>query len=1122
MKKLGFSILFCFCASLICSAQDITATILGTVTDASGGGVANAKVSVYSLEHQRVEQTVKTNSTGEYVLPLLPVGNYNVSVESPGFKKSVREGIALNVNDKLTINVKLEVGDVTQTVTVEEAPIQVQLQNGAEQSTTITGTQIRELALVTRNYEQLIGLMPGVSSASVDQLYVGNSLPSGQTNTIPFSVNGARNSDTAFLVDGADNMDRGSNATLLTTPSIDSIAEFKVLRSGYSAESGRAGAGQVSVITKSGTNQLHGDVFEYFRSNDLAANNFYNNATSLNLGANGKAQVPALHYNNFGETLGGPVYIPKIYNGKNRTFFFFSEEFRRYITYASGTATLPTTSEINGIFPVPVCVQYSGSSCALTSTNIANIDPVAKAYIKDIFSKLPLNPNSTTVNSLFRNQYNFEQELYKLDHIFSEKLKVSARFLRDQIPTTEPQGLFTGSPVPGVAVTSTNSPGRSWVLRATSAITPTWLNEAGYNYSFGAIISNPTGLINSSTSGDIKPTLPFPVTLSQVPTLSFSGGSSITGYGPYRDYNRNYNIYDNVTKVLGNHTIRFGASYNYYQKTENAAGANAGSFAFTNVTTPSGGTAFQQAFANFLLGNAATFSQTSLDITPDMRAQQWEAFVQDDWRIRPNFTINFGIRYSLFLQPTDAKNELSSFDPAVFNPANVPAITAAGLFATQNAQTYLNGIIIGGQNSPYGSKISNQDKTDFAPRFGFAWDPFKDGKTSLRGGYGIFYDPTLYGTFEQSIFQNPPFVNAVTIPNVTLDNPAGGTASVSNTPKYIRATPTSFPTPYLQQWSFGIDRQITKTMLVNVSYVGTKGTHLIGIVDLNTVQPGLAYSSGLVPTTTSFTSANETILNQLRPYKGYNAIGAIEPWFNSNYNSLQMTFQKRFSANTTVNAAYTWSHTLTDAQTDRSSSPQNVYNFHDGEYGSGAYDRKQVFNLNFVYDLPIFRDRKDLVGKALGGWELSGIANYYSGLPYTVTTSGTDPAGLGIIGSSPSSLRPNLTCDANNINAPHTRYQWFNTSCFPNPAAGVHTVGNEGRGVVRGPGYEGWSFSGSKNVYFGADNRFRFQLRAEASNAFNHTNPSTFGSLSNVSSLFGTVTVYRDPRILQLAAKFYF
>ena len=1127
MKKLsaasylGLALLISSAASCVCSAQDITATILGTITDASGGGVSNAKVSIYSVEHQRVEQTVKTNAGGEYVAPLLPVGAYNVSIEAPGFKKSLREGISLNVSDKLTVNVKLEVGDVTQTVTVEEAPVQVQLQNGGEQSTTITGTQVRELALVTRNYEQLIGLMPGVTSASVDQLYVGTTLPSGQTATIPFSVNGSRNSQSAFLVDGADNMDRGSNATLLTTPSVDSIAEFKVLRSGYSAETGRAGAGQISVITKSGTNQIHGDVFEFVRNNDFAANNFYNNATSLNLGANGKAQVPALHYNNFGETLGGPVYIPKIYNGKNKTFFFFSQEFRRVITYASGTATLPTSSEINGTFPVPVCVQYSGSACTLTSTTVANIDPVAKEYIKDIFSKLPLSPTTTTVNSLFRNVYNFEQEMYKLDHTFNEKLKVSARYLRDQIPTQEPQGLFTGVAVPGVQNTSTNAPGHSWVVRTTSAITPTWLNEGGYNYSFGAIISNPTGLINSNTSTDIKSNLPFPVTLSEVPTLAFSGGTSITGYGPYRDFNRNYNIYDNVTKVLGNHTIRFGMSYNYYQKTENAAQANAGSFTFSNVTTPAGGTAFQQAFANFLLGNVATFAQTSQDVTPDIRAQQYEAFVQDDWRIKPNLTINFGVRYSLFLQPIDKKDELTAFDPALFNPSAVPALTASGIFATQNAQTYLNGIITGGGNSPYGNNISNTDKKDFAPRFGFAWDPYKNGKTSIRGGYGIFYDATLYGDFEQSIFQNPPFVNAVSIPNVSLDNPAGGTATVSNTPKYIRTTAVNIPTPYLQQWSLGIDRQITKTMLVNVSYVGTKGTHLIGIVDLNTVQPGLAYSSGLVPTTTTFTSANETILNQLRPYKGYNAIGAIEPWFNSNYNSLQMTFQKRFSYNTTVNAAYTWSHTLTDAQTDRSSSPENVYNFHDGEYGSGAYDRKQVFNLNFVYDIPFLRARKDLVGKALGGWEVSGIASYYSGLPYTVTTSGTDPDALGIIGSSPSSLRPDLTCDPT-VGALRTRFAWFNTACFPNPATGAHHVGDEGRSVIRGPGYEGWSFSASKNFIFGEADRFRLQIRGEASNAFNHTNPSTFGSLSNTSSLFGTITGYRDPRIIQLAAKFYF
>ena len=1016
----------------------------------------------------------------------------------------------------------MEVGDITQSVTVEESAVQLQLQQGAEQSTTVTGTQIRELALVTRNYEQLVALMPGVSAASVDQLYVGVSVPSGQSATIPFSINGARNSSSAWLVDGADNLDRGSNQTLLNTPSIDAIAEFKVQRSGYSAEAGRAGGAQISVVTKSGTNTIHGDVFEFVRNNAFAANNFYNNATSLNPGPDGKANVAPLHYNNFGGTLGGPVYIPKVYNGKNKTFFFFSEEIRRVITYASGTATLPTSGEINGLFPHGICVQFTGNTCSQTSTTIPNIDPVAKEYIKDIYSKLALNSNTNTVVTLFRNVYNFEQELYKIDQRFGEKLQISARYLRDSIPTVEPQGLFTGSPVNGVPTTNTNAPGRSWVVRATSTIKPSLLNEVGYNYSYGAIVSNPVGLINSQYSPDIKTTLPFPVTLTQVPTLAFAGGgSSITGFGPYRDYNRNYNLYDNMTKILGTHSLRFGVTYNHYQKTENAGTTNAGSFTFTPATTPAGATIFEQAFANFLLGNVATFSQSSLDITPDIRAQQWEIYAQDDWRIKPNLTISAGLRYSMFRQPIDNNGQLSNFDPASYNPANAPALTAAGLLATVPAQSYLNGLIIGGKNSPYGSKISTQDNLDLAPRLGFAWDPTGQGKMAIRGGYGIFFDPTLYGTFEQNIFQNPPVVNAVSIPNVALGNPAGGTATVSNTPKYIRATPTQFNTPYMQQWSVGVQRQFLKDAVVEASYVGTKGTHLLGIVDLNTVQPGLAYTSGLVSDSTVFTSANETMLNRLRPYQGYSSIGAVEPWFNSNYNSLQVSARKNLGADALISISYTWSKNLTDNGSDRSNAPQNLYNFNSGEYGPATFDRTQVFNLNFVYTLPFYKTQQGLKGKLLGGWQISGIASYYTGLPYTVTTANVDPAGLGIIGSSPASLRPDLVCDAA-ANAPETRYQWFNTSCFQNVPTGQHRVGNEGRGVIRGPGYEGWSFSGSKNVVFGPEQRFRFQLRGEASNAFNHTNPSTFGSLSNTSTLFGTVTGYRDPRIIQLGAKFYF
>ena len=1112
----GLLMLLSLCAVL--PAQDVSGTITGSITDPSGAAVSGATVNVFNQDRQASLLTLKTDSGGSYVAPALPIGKYRVTVEAAGFKKYVRDGIVLSVKDKLTVSAVLEIGNVAESVTVQSSPLQVQLQS-AEQSTTINGTQIRELALVTRNYAQLVSLMPGVTSASVDQMYVGTSLPSGGNATIPFSINGTRNSASGWTVDGADNVDRGSNQTLINTPSIDAIEEFKVLRGSYSAESGRAGGGQISVVTKSGTNEFHGDVFEFVRNSAFSANNFYSNATRLNLGPDGKSQVAPLHYNNFGETLGGPLWIPKVYNGKNKTFFFFSQEFRRVITYNSGTATLPTTGQLNGTFTNPVCVQYSGSTCTQTSTQITRINPVAQQYLKDIYSGLPLSPTSNLNVYLFRNVFNFEQELYKVDHLFGEKVRVSVRYLRDAIPTTEPQGLFTNAPVPGVSITNTNAPGHNWVGRVTWTINPTWINEAGFNYTYGALVSDPTGTINSNYSKDIKVNLPFPVTLSQVPSLVFTGGTSITGYGPYRDYNRNYNGYDNMTNIFGPHTLRTGFSYNYYQKTENNALANAGSFTFTPASVPAGATQFQQSFANFLLDNVANFTQASLDVTPDLRAQQFEIYLQDDWKVRPNLTLNLGLRYSMFRQPVDARNQLTTFDPASFLSSQAAVITSSGTLAANTPSPYLNGIIIGGQNSPYGSKISTQDQLNFAPRFGFAWDPFSTGKTAIRGGYGIFYDSTLVGTFEQNIFANPPFVNSVTIPNVPLDNPTAGSATVSNSPKVLRGTATVFPTPYTQQWSFEIQRQIAPSTLLSVAYVGTKGTHLLGIVDLNTVVPGLAYSSGLVSQSTVFTSANEPLLNQIRPFKGYNAVNMVEPWFNSNYNSLQVNGQKNFKDDSLIGFAYTWSKNLTDNQTDRSTAPQNVYNFNKGEYGLAQYDRRHVFSLNFVYTLPFFRQQSGLTGKLLGGWQVSGIASYYTGLPLTVTTTGTDPAGLGIIGSSAAGLRPDLTCDPNT--GSNNRLMWFNTACFTNVPAGQHRPGNAGRGIVKGPGYEGWNVSASKNLLF-HEGRFRLQIRGEATNLLNHANPNVLGVTATTATTFGMITSYRDPRIIQLAGKFYF
>ena len=380
----------------------------------------------------------------------------------------------------------------------------------------------------------------------------------------------------------------------------------------------------------------------------------------------------------------------------------------------------------------------------------------------------------------------------------------------------------------------------------------------------------------------------------------------------------------------------------------------------------------------------------------------------------------------------------------------------------------------------------------------------------------------MYGTFEQNIFANPPIVNAVSISNVSLDNPAGGSINISNTPKALHATATDFKTPYMQNWSFEIDQQLNPTTLFTVAYVGTKGTHLLGYIDINQLQPNFAYTSGFVPTTTNFTTtASELPLNLLRPYPGYNAINTLQSWFNSNYNSLQTTIQKRFKGDSQISANYTWSRNLTDNGSDRSNAPQSTYYFNKGEYGPATFDRTHIFNLNAVYMLPFYRDQKGLVGKTLGGWQASAIAQYNTGLPYTVTTSSSDPAAVGLLGSSGSSARPDLLCNPY-TGWTSTRTSWFNTACFVNPAAGQHHLGDEGRGVLRGPGYEGWSIAASKSVIFGAEARYKFTLRAEASNAFNHTNPSTFGSTNNTSSLFGTITGYRDPRIIQVSGKFYF
>jgi hypothetical protein len=406
-----------------------------------------------------------------------------------------------------------------------------------------------------------------------------------------------------------------------------------------------------------------------------------------------------------------------------------------------------------------------------------------------------------------------------------------------------------------------------------------------------------------------------------------------------------------------------------------------------------------------------------------------------------------------------------------------------------------------------------------APRLGFAWDPFGHGKTSIRGGYGIYYDSVLYGIYEQNIFTNPPFVNSVTILNTKLDNPAGGTTSVSLSPKALRATGVPYQTPYAQQWSLEMQHQVMKDMLLSVGYFGTKGTHLLGIVDLNEAQPGAAIAAGLVPPGTVFTSANTGLLNSVRPFLGYQAINSVQSWFNSNYNSLQVSAEKRLGGNSLVNVSYTWSKNLTDNRSDRSNAPQNTYNRHEGEYGLAAFDRRHIATINYVYEIPFMKAQQGLAGHVLGGWELSGITQFSTGLSLDPASSnGRDPAGLGIIGASSAGPRPDWMCNPNSGGA-RNQFQWFNPACFVEVPAGQVRPGNGGRGIIQGPGLQRWDMAAFKNIRLRES--VKFQFRAEAFNVFNHTNPNAI-SVSLGSSTYDRVTSYRDPRILQLGLKFYF
>lgn len=1115
------------------SAQNITATITGTVTDATGAVIPGATVTATNTA-TGLTRTAQSTGTGAYTLPQLPVGTYTVKISDKGFTSYQANDVTLHVGDQLGLNVSLKAGSVSQEVTVSTAAVPVQTASAA-QSDTVTGTQIRNLQLNNRNFEQLVTLQPGVSS----------SLPAiinfGITTTNNVSVNGQRATANNWTVDGADINDSGSNGTLVSIPSVDALQEFKIARSTYDAQYGRSGGGQINVVTKSGTNQFHGGAYEFVRNNILNAND-----TFLKSKPGSTNTRPPFHYNDFGYTVGGPIV-------KDKTFFFWSEEWRKTSTPSTMTAYLPSPAELTGDFngiatldPTLAPSKADGTPCVVNNKiDQSCFSANAQAYLKYVYGKYsPSGPDSkgnytlvTPVNGLA----NTRQELVRLDHQLTSKVELFATYTQNDVPTTEPGGLFNGNPLPGLASTSTNTPSKTFVSHMTAIISPSIVNELAFNYSWAAINSNGTGattdpaFFNALTHHN-----PYPEPYGRIDGVGFSGTSglaqqTITGVSlssaPYHERNIDKNLYDNLSLIKGNHTIRTGFTVQWMRKTENGPLATNGNFTFKDVAGPSGQ---MPAFGNFLLGQPYTFSQASRDIIPDLRFANVEGYAQDDWKLTPRLTLNLGVRYSFFPSPMDTTGTLSAFDPARYNPANAPTLDSKGNFVTGGItpNQYLNGIIIGGSGassygsqvtSPWGYRVNPSNKDNWAPRLGFAWDPFGDGKTAVRGGYGFYYDRSLDGIWEQNQFANPPFISNVSLSvqngwTGTFENP--GAATALYTPYNIITTGSpSFLTPYSQNWNLSIQRQIANNTRLEVAYVGNKGTHLLGQTDMN--QASLA-ARGANPT------AN---VNAVRPYVGFQQIKDRNTQFDSSYNSLQVSLNRQVSRGLNLGVAYTWSKAITDNSADRDSAVLDTYNLR-LDRGPASFNRPQVLVFNYIYDLPFFQGQQGAVGRVLGGWEVSGITTMEEGTPVTVTQgsdpfnsfdwntkkatlcpSGCYPGGIGIDPSSVSP-RPDITGDPNN--GPQTAAQWFNTGAFKDAIA---HFGTSGRGVVQGPGMINWDFSLIKNVKL--SERISTQIRGEFFNVFNHVNlnnPNTNFDRSN----FGTITGDYAPRTVQLGIKVIF
>jgi hypothetical protein len=1125
-----------------------TGSILGTVTDPSGAVVPNAKITITNLDNGFV-RTTTSNATGNFSAPELPVGHYQLRVEVQGFKTYQLKNISLNVTQTMRLNPVLQIGTASQSVTVEADAIQVQ-SDTSDVSQTISANDVQNLPTNGRNILQLTTLVPGAASNMPDF-----DSPGAQFQNRSVYFNGMRQDANNWQIDGGEAYDRGGGGILLVSPSQNALQEFTVQTSNYAADEGESSGGMVSMEVKSGTKRFHGSAWEFDRNDALDAVNYF------------QKKKAELRYNAFGFNAGGPVEFK---SSNPKTFFFYNMEWRREINGGAIHNLAPNAAEYAGdesamghIY-VPMTTdqtaiakfqhdglqpgqefQYNGKMDVIPPDLI---DSNAAAYIKAGYLLPPNDPTGQYYNSVANTTTNYREEIVRMDHQFNQKFSLMGHFIYDSLSQAAPIVAWTGNTFPTIGSLET-VPSWQGVVRLTYNISSNMLNELAYNENGNDITLANSGLATQPSGWNAAPLFPTVNSAKKIPSINISGGpigvAMSSGNWPWQNWWRSDQIKDDLSWIHGRHNMKFGFAWMWTNKKQQIFVNTAGNYDFngnasgcstkadpTYCTTSTNGIGL----ADFLLGDADNFNQPALQDFVSITNLMPDAYAMDNWRITRRLTLDIGLRWEYDPHAYDTNNRLGNFYPNLYNPANAPQFLPGSNNAAMNTSGpgfetvsgiklsttpfYMNGIGLAGRNGIPRGLVDNHWAT-FAPRLGFAYDLFGDGKTILRGGFGMFYERNA-GNEEYNMGADPPFVNTASTFNPYLDNPAvsyqngQGAGTAPTTPQGFTGLQQSLPMSTIYQFNMGLQHQLRNNMVATLAFVGNTSAHLSQTVDINTLAPGdIADRTAVCGAPCG--ASSQANANYYRQYLGFSDINQVYDQGNAHYEGLQATFRASAWKDLYLNAAYTYSHAfdVIDAQLfNNLDDPMNP----GYTYGTSGFDRRHIFVSNLTYNLPIFAHSNGLANHLAGGWTTAAIITMQSGNPLTVDANSPNTLGFG-------GGTVNHANISGKVSYPHTVQQYFSPSVFSYPTP--LQWGNAPKSIVKGPGEDHWTMSLYKDFKF--TERSGLQFRADAFNTWNHatfnavnTGVLTGNANNPISPTAGALTGTGDPREFQFGATLYF